>query len=166
VPRSALIAAALVLTALTATQSSHAERRRACPATAPNGNVPAGAPQGFYGNGRLATTAYGVIVADKRTLNPDGSVSEKFPWWGSPSLSGDLRITGKRLDKVIKRRVTANIQGGGVSNAPPGSHFWSTGITFPTTGCWRIEGRVGTVALFLVVIVRRPPVTYFPNPSY
>jgi hypothetical protein len=75
-----------------------------------------------------------VIVADKRTLNPDGSVSEKFPWWGSPSLSGDLRITGKRLDKVIKRRVTANIQGGGVSNAPPGSHFWSTGITFPTTG--------------------------------
>lgn len=94
---------------------------RACPATVANGNVPPGAPASFHGNGLLATEAYGVILADERTLNPDGSISEKFPWWGDPRVSGSLKIAGKRLDKRITRGIRAKIDPGGVTGAPPGT---------------------------------------------
>jgi hypothetical protein len=148
----------IVATAVAATSVSPSagSAGRACPATSANGNVPPGAPSSFHGNGLLATEAYGVILADERTLNPDGTISEKFPWWGAPRLIGSLKISGKRLDKRVKRGLRAKIDPGGVEGAPPGTQFWSTSITFPTTGCWRIDGRVGRTTLSLVVIVRRP----------
>jgi hypothetical protein len=146
----------IVLACLIGASATSATVGRVCPATGPNGRVPTGTPVEQYGNGRLATAAYRVILANERTLNPDGSISEKYPWWGASSLNGELRITGKRLDRRITRTLHAKIDGGGVSNVPPGTHFWSTGITFPTTGCWRIDGRAGSDRLTLVVIVRRP----------
>jgi hypothetical protein len=133
----------IVLASLAGAGASQGAIGGACPATAPNGRVPAGTPTEQYGNGRLATAAYRVILANERTLNPDGTISEKYPWWGAPSVKGDLRITGKRLDKRIARTLHAKIDGGGVSNVPPGTHFWSTAITFPTTGCWRIDAARG-----------------------
>src|SRR3954452_8128922 len=108
-----------VLASLASAGASRATVGGACPATNPNGRVPAGTPTEQYGNGRLATAAYRVILANERTLNPDGSISEKYPWWGAPSLKGELRITGKRLDRSIAWTLHAMIDGGGVSDVPP-----------------------------------------------
>jgi hypothetical protein len=70
--RSLLLAG--VVAALAAAGSAPAKVPVACPVTLTNGYVPAGAPQSFYGNGRLATAAYGVI---RRVPEADGSISEK-----------------------------------------------------------------------------------------
>src|SRR3954464_6772442 len=139
-PAFALVASVVLAVALTPGMASAGS----CPATSANGQGPPGiSAAGLFGNGRLATSAYGLILANDRTLNADGSISEKFPWFGAPSLRGDLRISGKRLDRRITRPLRAGILGGGLTNAPPGTQFWSSAVTFPTTGCWRIDGRVG-----------------------
>ena len=62
----ALGAVALALVVAPATQSPFQ-----CRTTAPNGNVPSGTPTSFFGNGRLATVAYGVIGITDRTRNAD-----------------------------------------------------------------------------------------------
>lgn len=152
-PAFAFVASMVMAVALAPGVASAAS----CPATSENGQGPPGiAAGGLFGNGRLATSAYGLILANDRTLNADGSISEKFPWFGAPSLRGDLRISGKRLDRRITRPLHARINGGGLTNAPPGTQFWSSAVTFPTTGCWRIDGQVGVVHLSLVVVVRKP----------
>jgi hypothetical protein len=158
-----LMGASLVITALAgagfggtpAKANGSPGVRELCPVTRPNGDVPPGAPTTFFGNGRLATDAYGVIEADARTLNADGSVTEKFPWWGAAGLPGKLRITGKRR-RPTARHLRASIHAGGVEDAPPGTHFWASEITFPKPGCWTIRGRVGQVRLSLVVLVKKP----------
>ena len=43
--------------------------------------------------------------------------------------------------------------GGGLPAGATG--FQATGVTFPTTGCWKVEGRVGDARLAFVVSVRR-----------
>lgn len=57
--------------------------RTACGATLPNGKHPAGTAAGpyWYGNGKLFTPLWlhGVILADPRFINPDGSIWMKFP---------------------------------------------------------------------------------------
>jgi hypothetical protein len=126
-----------------------------CSVTKPNGNVPSGSPTNFFGNGRLATYAYGIIEATTRTLNLNGSVSEKFPWWGAAGIRGKLHITGKRRQPTV-RPLRAKIHESFVPDAPPGTRFWATRITFPAGGCWTIKGRAGGVALSLVVLVTKP----------
>jgi hypothetical protein len=69
-----------------------------CRVTEANGRVPAGAPSTLFGNGRLAVATYPAVEASPRTLRPDGSIGEKFPWFGASDLVGQLRISGKRLD--------------------------------------------------------------------
>lgn len=128
----------------------------ACRASVANGRVPPGAPKSLFGNGRLATAAYRVIFADGRTVNADGTISEKFPWFGAPGVRGDLRITGARLDRR-GGGLRAGINEGAVPGAPRGSRFWSSGITFPTGGCWRILARAGSDRLAVVVNVEQPP---------
>jgi hypothetical protein len=142
-----VVAAAVLAAASAGTVSA------ACRTTRANDHVPAGASSSLFGNGLLATAAYGVIYATSRTLNRDGTISEKFPWFAASGLVGDLRITGKRLDRAAPP-LRARINPGSVESAPD-VRFWASGITFPTVGCWRVTGRVGDVRLSLVVLVRR-----------
>ena len=143
----ALGAVALALVVAPATQSPFQ-----CRTTAPNGNVPSGTPTSFFGNGRLATVAYGVIGVTDRTRNADGSVSEKFPWWAAPDVRGDLVISGHRLDRR-GGRVTGKVDPGFVQSNP--NRFWAVGVRFPTAGCWKVTGTVGAESLSLVVRVTR-----------
>jgi hypothetical protein len=151
-PVQRLLGAACLVVAvavLSGVGQSAASTAATCRLTTPNGRVPPGAPESFFGNGRLATSPYGVIEVSPRTLNVDGSVSEKFPWWGSRSLRGPLRITGRRLHFATPR-LRARVNEGYVS---ADTRFWASAITFPRPGCWRITGRVGRAQLSLVVRV-------------
>jgi hypothetical protein len=121
--------------------------RSSCRVTRPNNrHLP-----GLFGNQRLATAAYRTIQATPRTLMPNGWIGEKFPWRGY-GVSGELKVTGHRLDGRA-RPLQADIQPGGAPDAP---EFWAVAIMFPTVGCWRITGRVGSASLTLVVRVVDP----------
>jgi hypothetical protein len=131
------------------------ETTMVCRVTEANGRVPAGAPSGLIGNGRLATSAYSVVEASPRTLRPNGSISEKFWWYGARNLVGQqLRISGTRLDRPA-RPLSARVNEGAIEGVPQ-VRFWSSGITFPTPGCWKVVGRVGAVRLAFVVRVATP----------
>ena len=134
-----------------------ADARGFCRFTRANDNLPPGIHgTAFLGNGKLATSAYGVVDATPRTLQADGSVSEKFMWFGAPTLPRlPLRVTGRRLDASAPP-LRARVNEGGVDAGGPGTRFWSSGLTFPTVGCWNVVGHVGKVRLSFVVKVRKP----------
>jgi hypothetical protein len=84
----------------------------------------------------------------RASVNSDGSISTKLGWWrGTP---GTFSITGRRLDRSAPPlRVS-------LSRASyPTIGFIPSGLTFPTTGCWRISARQGVGRLSFVVMVRR-----------
>jgi hypothetical protein len=64
----------------------------------------------------------------------DGRLSMKFPWWRL--RAGKLSITGHPVGASAPH-VSARIPDGYGSTG-----FQSTGLTFPTYGCWRVTGRV------------------------
>ena len=132
--------------------------RTACGVTLPNGKHPPGTASGpyWYGNGKLFTPLwpYGVILADPRFVNPDGSVSMKFMWWGFRVPHKKLTIGGQRVDGP-SRPLRASVNWG----QPDGyrGSFWASGLTFPRAGCWQVTGRVGKVRLTFVTLVRKVP---------
>jgi len=148
-----------VVVALAATGSAPAKVPGACPVTVANGYVPPGAPSTFYGNRLLATAAYGVIT---RAPEADGSISEKYPWWGAGVPAKPLRIIGQNLElsrtPLTALRVhdgfTASVHEGYVEGSPRGTRFWASGVTFPSEGCWQVTGSVGPVRLSVVVLVQ------------
>jgi hypothetical protein len=148
-----------VVVALAATGSAPAKVPGGCPVTVTNGYVPPGAPSTFYGNGLLATAAYGVIT---RAPEADGSISEKYPWWGAGVPPKPLRIIGRKLELALTPLTalrahdgfTASVNEGYVEGSPRGTRFWSSGVTFPTQGCWQVIGVVGSVRLAVVVHVQ------------
>ena len=151
-----------VVAALAATGSATAKVSGACAVTVPNNLGPPGAPTsgGFaaeYGNGRLATQADGVITPRPE---PDGSLSWKFAWWGTREPRQPLAIVGRRLDPLtpltairVHERFLARANEGYVESSPV-PRFWSSSVTFPTEGCWRVTGVVGPVRLSVVVLVQ------------
>jgi hypothetical protein len=157
--RASSLLLASVVVVLAAAAPAPAKVPGACPVTLTNGYVPAGAPPSFYGNGRLATAAYGVIT---RVPEADGSISEKYPWWGAGVPAQPLRIIGRRLELALTPltvlRVhdgfTASVNEGYVEGSPRGTRFWASGVTFPTEGCWQLTGAVGPVRLSVVVLVQ------------
>jgi len=64
-------------------------------------------------------------------------------------VAGKLRIEGSRLDASAPPLV------GHVPDGYGDSGFQSSGITFPTEGCWQVTGRVGEASLTFVVLVLR-----------
>ncbi|MGZ8697159.1 MAG: hypothetical protein ACXWZ1_07360 [Gaiellaceae bacterium] len=66
------------------------------------------------------------------TINSDGSIDAKFGWWRAGSRK--IRISGRRLDAPAPP-LRAHVPDG------YGPGFQATGLTFPTTGCWRVTGR-------------------------
>ena len=119
---------------------------------------PASVPASFnYGNARIAVALSppnGRLVAGRlpgggyrAEIRKDGSIDAKYGWWRSQAKP-KLRISGHRLD----------------ASAPPlrayipdgyDRGFQATGIVFPTTGCWRVIGRVGTARLAFTVLVSK-----------
>ena len=81
------------------------------------------------------------------TVNKDGSISAKQGWWRG--VAGTLRITGRRLDGTA-RPLRADVPGGYGARG-----FNPAGLTFPTTGCWKVTGKVGHAQLSYVVEVTK-----------
>lgn len=132
-------------------RASSARHPRGCAVTPPNHEIPPGQEQNpgansaaYYGNGRLWT-----VLADKGIVRKvprrDGSISEKFPWWRA--VRGRLSITGRRLDRPA-RPLRAHIPDGYGATG-----FQSTGLIFPSEGCWRVTGTAGGASLAFVTLV-------------
>jgi hypothetical protein len=78
-------------------------------------------------------------------VRPDGSIDAKLAWWRA--VDGRLRIKGHRLDGR-SAPLRARIPGGyGRTGLQPSR------LTFPTPGCWKVEGSVGRKHLTFVVRV-------------
>jgi hypothetical protein len=89
----------------------------------------------------------GVIAADPRFVEADGSISMKFGWWRD--IPGKLAITGRRLD------ASAPAAGSVVPDGYGASGFQASGVIFPTEGCWEITGTVGAASVTFVTFVSR-----------
>lgn len=144
-------------TSAVATASSRGASQT-CPVTLPNGDTPPGEARSpaHLGNGRMWTALwpYGVVLGLPGYVEPDGSVGMKFPWWAK-QVDGELAIAGRRLDaRAPPLRVTAINRGS--TGAPADTDFWSSGLVFPTEGCWEITASAGDVSLTFVQLVVKP----------
>jgi hypothetical protein len=117
-----------------------------CPITHPNGSKPPGPMFGAepHGNGSIWVGLWhsNVVVWKAQA---DGSVTTKFGWWRG--VPGTLRIEGHRLDARAPPLTARVPEGYGESG------FQSSGITFPSAGCWQVTGRVGNASLTFVTLV-------------
>jgi hypothetical protein len=123
-----------------------------CAVTVPNGSRPADAPGSGvnHGDGRLWVALWddGRVVPKPEQVNPDGSIDMKFGWWRG--VKGKLTITGQRLDApapLLTARVPDGYGDSGVQ---------SSGIIFPTPGCWEVSGHVGSETLTFITEVVTP----------
>ena len=127
-----------------------------CPVTLPRPWVPpTGVPQRALfgsdyasGNGRLWVGGLwpsGVIHAGPRLINTDGSVGMKFGWWRN--VRGHLTITGRRLDAAAPPLRAHVPNGYGMTG------FQSSGVYFPSAGCWQVTGKAGMATLTFVTMV-------------
>jgi hypothetical protein len=133
-----------------------------CPVTIANGNGPPGerpSPQ-HHGNGALWTALPPDGIDKGGTPEPDGTTSQKYPWWTVETTGEftELTIQGRRVDAPappLRARINS-----GVPETPfaeiAGGRFWSSGISFPTKGCWQVTGRVGGTSLTFVVFMANP----------
>ena len=137
----------------------------ACHVTVPNGRTAPGERPSdtFHGRHGLWTVlpADGVLRitetiglspdATYGTIHPDGSLSTKFPWFGSRAAADKLRIRGRRLDGPA-RRLRLTVGKGAEANSP---HFWATRLRFARPGCWRVNARSGRARLAFTLSVQR-----------
>jgi hypothetical protein len=100
-----------------------------------------------FGNGRLWVTldVQGVLVASGDMVNPDGSISWKFPWWRM--VAGYLTITGGRLGAPAPPLKSTVPSGYGDIG------FQASGVTFPGEGCWQVTGKTAHTSLTFVTFV-------------
>lgn len=128
----------------------------ACPVTLPIGVAPDGQDRPFassalaFGNSHLWVVPLqedGVIRADSRAVESDGSISTKFLWWRT--TPGTLTISGRRLDAPAPPLRVSVPDGYGTEG------FQASGVSFPTDGCWEVKGAVGGVELRFVTFVLR-----------
>ncbi len=89
----------------------------------------------------------GVILADSRFVESDGSIGWKLGWWRI--ASGTLTIAGRRLD-APGPPLRASVPDGYGPNG-----FQASGVSFPTEGCWEVTGTVGDAELTFVTFVLR-----------
>ena len=127
---------------------------RATTRTRPPKPVP---PSFDYGNARIAVALNppnGRLVAGRlpgggyrAEIKSDGSIEAKYGWWRAGARP-KLTISGRRTDAAAPP-LRASIPGGYDRG------FQATGLTFPTTGCWRVTGRFGTARLAFTVLVTK-----------
>jgi hypothetical protein len=89
----------------------------------------------------------GVIAADPGMIESDGSISWKLGWWRF--TPGSLSITGIRLDETAPALRASVPEGYGQEG------FQSSGLSFPTEGCWEVSGTVAGYTLTFVAFVIR-----------
>jgi len=89
----------------------------------------------------------GIILAEPAFVESDGSISWKLGWWRI--VSGALAITGRPLDAATPPLRADVPDGYGTSG------FQSSGVSFPTEGCWQVTGTVGSSELTFVTFVIR-----------
>lgn len=127
-----------------------------CPVTRPMGLGVPGTDRPFaesplaFGNADMWVVPVqmdGIFRADSRSVQSDDSISTKFGWWRV--APGALAITGRRLDASAPP-VHATIPDGYGD-----SGYQSSGVNFPTEGCWEVTGTVGSSSLTFVVFVIR-----------
>jgi hypothetical protein len=120
--------------------------------------VPFSAADFDYGNKllRADVPARGRLIAgtlpnggEMASIERNGSISAKVGWWRG--LPGKLVISGQRLD-----RPAAPLK----SWLPDPNSYGATGfipsdLTFPTTGCWRVSGKLGRAHLSFVLSVTK-----------
>jgi len=158
----ACAAAAAALLGTVPDRSGAQRQAQACPVTVvgPRTRPPASVPRSFnYGNASVAVALYppdGHLVAGRlpgggrrATIDADGSIGAKYGWW----RDGDdarLKISGHRLDAAAKPLIADVPNGYGIG-------FQATGLTFPTTGCWRVTGTFKSARLSFIVRVTKSP---------
>lgn len=98
-----------------------------------------------HGNGQLWVG--GLDPQGVLRLSPDaqGRFVTKLGWWRE--VAGRLRIMGRRLD-VRAPPMRAQVPGGYGR-----SGFQSSGVDFPTKGCWEVTGRVEGASLTFITEV-------------
>jgi hypothetical protein len=132
---------------------------QSCAVTVVRPPVPDPALPSFnYGNATIRVSLFpknGRLVAGRlpgggwrATINDNGSIDAKFGWWRAGD--GKIRITGRRLDAPAPP-LRAHVPNG------YGAGFQATGLTFPTTGCWRVTGRYGRASLTFTMLVTKSP---------
>jgi hypothetical protein len=89
----------------------------------------------------------GAIAVDG-VLSDDGSIGIKAPWWRGPGVRGLVRIEAERLDRDA-RPVARTIPKSGYGL----TGFQATGLSLPSTGCWRVTGSVGRARLTFVTLI-------------
>lgn len=142
------------------TARSAGQRVRACVVTAVKRATrpPASVPASFnYGNASIAVALSplnGRVVAGRlpgggyrAEIRKDGTIDAKYGWWRSRAKP-KLRTSGHRLDASAPP-LRASIPDGYDRG------FQATGLFFPTAGCWRVTGRVGTATLAFTVLVSK-----------
>jgi hypothetical protein len=88
----------------------------------------------------------GVILADPRFVESDGSIGWKFGWWRI--VAGTLTVTGRRLD-APEQRLRALFDDYGSQGFQPSA------VSFSSEGCWEVTGTVGGSDLTFVTFVLR-----------
>ncbi|HEX6510634.1 MAG TPA: hypothetical protein VF221_23645 [Chloroflexota bacterium] len=117
------------------------------PASIDPSEQPAGLNWRWYGNRFIWTQ----LPPNSTVLVPQGPrhlASVKFPWWRI--RSGTLSIRGHPVG-ASGPRLSARIPAGYGS-----SGFQSTGINFPSYGCWRVIGSVRGKSISFVLQVEPP----------
>jgi hypothetical protein len=123
-----------------------------CPVTQPveaGPAVPAGALFGqaaAFGNDDLWVGGLGSGGVFTLVPDPVNRMGTKLGWYRI--AKGKLDIAGRRLDGSAPPLV---------SHVPDGygdSGFQSSGVDFPSEGCWEITGTVGTARLTFVAFVK------------
>jgi hypothetical protein len=101
-----------------------------------------------YGNDALwvgGLWPHGVIAPEPDMVEPDGSVQIKMGWYRI--TEGTLSITGRRVDG------SAPALGSHVPDGYGRAGFQSSGLVFPTAGCWEVTGHVSSASMTFVVYV-------------
>lgn len=143
-----------------ASQRMHQDAAAKCPVTLPNERTRPSeetgifAPSTLRGKPALRVVLWpdGTVVftpGGRGSIEPDGSLGMKFPWWREGRLRGKLKIHGKRLDASAPPLRASIPEGYGDTG------FQSTALIFPTEGCWEVTGEVGDTSLTFVTRVVR-----------
>jgi hypothetical protein len=127
--------------------------------TASNGKGPPGERPSadFYGNGALWTVLPPGGLDTTGTAQPDGSISEKFPWW-TVGTTGGLAIQGRQLGAstgTLRARVNQSFPSTPFATVRDG-RFWASTVYFSTAGCWEVTGQIQGSTLRFVVFVAKP----------